>query len=84
LGGYIVENLTKAGRVGVSVSEITLDELPVKQEDLAEKTDTVASLRLDAVICAAFGLSRTKAAELITAGLVQLDHQASKLPYSSK
>ena len=80
LGGYITENLTKAGRVGVSVSKISLDELPVKQENLTEKTDTVASLRLDAVICAAFGLSRTKAAELIAAGLVQLDHQVCLQP----
>jgi RNA-binding protein YlmH len=75
LGEYIAENLTKAGRVGISVSEITLDELPIKQENLAEKINTVASLRLDAVMCAAFGLSRTKAAELIAAGRVQLDHQ---------
>ena len=80
LGRYIAENLTKAGRVGISVSEISLDELPVKQENLTEKTDTVASLRLDAVMCAAFGLSRTKAAELIAAGLVQLDYQVCLQP----
>jgi RNA-binding protein YlmH len=54
------------------------DYLLAHMEDLADKvakTDTVASLRLDAVLCAAFGLSRTKAAELITAGRVNLDYQ---------
>ena len=75
LSRYIVENLTKAGHVGLSVSEINLHELPIKREDLAEKTVTVVSLRLDAVLCAAFELSRTKAAELIATGRVQLDHQ---------
>jgi RNA-binding protein YlmH len=75
LGGYIVENFTKAGRVGLEVSVIGLDELPVREEELTMKTDTVASLRLDAVLSAAFGISRTKAAELITAGRVNLNFQ---------
>ena len=74
LGGYIIENLKKAGRVGIDISEISLVELPARQEKLNVKTDTVASLRLDAVLCAAFGLSRTKAAELIAAGRVSFDH----------
>jgi len=74
LSGFIKDNLTKAGRVGIDVLEITLDELPAKREELNIKSDTVASLRLDAVLCAAFGLSRTKAAELIIAGRVSLDH----------
>ena len=47
-----------------------MSELPVKQEELSIKTDTVASLRLDAVLSAAFGLSRSKAAELIAATLL--------------
>ena len=75
MGGYIIENFTKAGRVGITVTEVSLEDLPVKQEELTVKTDTVASLRLDAVLCVAFGLSRTKAAELIAAGRVNLDHQ---------
>jgi len=80
LSGYIVENLSKAGRVGISVSEVSLEELLSRQEELEEKTDTVASLRLDAVICAAFDLSRTKASELISAGSVSIDHQQCLQP----
>ena len=75
LGGFIIENFTKAGRVGVEVSEISLDELPTREEELTIKTDTVASLRLDAVLSSAFGMSRTKAAELIAAGRVNYNHQ---------
>ena len=74
-GGFIIENFTKAGRVGLEVSAIRLDELPAREEELTIKSDTVASPRLDAVLGAAFGMSRTKAAELIAAGLVNLNHQ---------
>jgi len=80
LSGYIAENLTKIGRAGVTVSEISLDMLPEKSEDLAIKTDTVASLRLDAVLSAAFGTSRAKAAELIASGRVNLNHQPCVQP----
>ena len=75
LGGFIIENLTKAGRVGITVSEMSLSEFPEKQEELTIKTDTVASLRLDALLCAAFGLSRANAAELISSARVSLNHQ---------
>jgi RNA-binding protein YlmH len=75
LSRYITQNLSKAGRVGIGISEISLSEIPVRQEELTIKTDTVASLRLDAVLGTAFGLSRTKASELIRAGRVNLDHQ---------
>ena len=80
LGGYIAENLTQAGRVGVSVCTIDLTELPTLEEELTLKTDTVASLRLDAVLSAAFGLPRAKAAELIAAGRVSLNHQICQHP----
>jgi len=75
LSEYIIENFTKAGRVGLEVSAIGLDELPARREELTIKTDTVASLRLDAVLSAAFGISRTKATEIIASGYVSLNHQ---------
>jgi RNA-binding protein YlmH len=75
LSEYIAENLTKAGRVGIEISQISLDELPALQENLTEKTDTVASLRLDSILSVAFSVSRSKAAELIAAGIVSLNHQ---------
>lgn len=80
MSAYISDNLTKAGRTGVSVSQIALDGLTVKTENLSIKTDTVASLRLDAVFSAAFGLSRGRATEMIAAGLVSLNHKTCLLP----
>lgn len=75
LGGYIAESLTKAGRAGISASVISLGELPSREDSLTIKTDTVASLRLDVVLCAAFNLSRTKASALIAANHVNINHQ---------
>lgn len=75
LGGYIADNFTKAGRVPVRLSEMSLSELPARTENLSVKTGAVVSLRLDAVIGTAFGLSRGKAAELIEAGRVSLNHE---------
>ena len=80
MAGYIADNLTQAGRVGLSVAPIALEDLPPRVEDLKIKTDTVASLRLDAVLSAAFGLSRAKAAELISAKRVSLNHQLCLRP----
>ena len=80
LSGYIIENLTMIGRVGISISKIALDDLPAKIEELDIKKATVASLRLDAVLCAAFGLTRAKSVELITSGRVKLNHMLCLQP----
>ena len=80
LSGYIAESLIKAGRIRVSLSEIALSELPVGTENLSVKTRTVASPRLDAVIGAAFGLPRSKAAELVEGGRVNLNHELCLRP----
>ncbi|MDR1669944.1 MAG: hypothetical protein LBR76_08305 [Oscillospiraceae bacterium] len=74
MAGFIAQNLERVGRLPVKLTEIRLDELPEKEETLQIKTDTVASLRLDALIGTAFGLSRGKAAELIESGRVSLNH----------
>jgi len=50
------------------------------QDEIIERTDTVPSLRLDAVLGSAFNLSRTKAAELIAANRVSIDDQPCLKP----
>lgn len=60
----LIDGIEKIGKVGVK-SEI-LDEFAYEKEDkFEEKRITVSSLRLDNVLSAATGLSRTKANELI-------------------
>ncbi len=78
--GFIAQTLERVGRFPVTLTEIRLDELPAKEESLQIKTDTVASLRLDAALGASFGLSRGAAVLLIEAGRVSLNHEECLLP----
>lgn len=71
---FFLREWSGAGRVKLTVSEIAREELRVPQVQVKTIRDTVSSLRLDAVTAAAFSMSRGKAAELIAAGKVNLDH----------
>lgn len=63
----------KAGSVPLRVQ--MLEDAPVFERPKGEKMrDTVASLRLDCILSGGMRTSRTKAAEMIRAGLVSVDH----------
>lgn len=64
-----------AGRYKVGVSELPLDRLTPRPAQVKTIRDTVATPRLDAVAAAGFSLSRGKAAGLIAAGKVSLNHR---------
>ena len=64
-----------AGRWKVSVREIPLTELTPRPPTVKTIRDTVATLRLDAVLSSGFSTSRTKAADLISAGRVSVNHR---------
>lgn len=69
---YVLSQMDKAGNVGVKAAEGLPETLPGARSFL-EITDTVASPRLDAVVAALAGGSRSRAESLIAAGLVSLD-----------
>lgn len=71
---FLVQNWDSAGRTKLSVSEIGAADLHVPEQKIQVLRDTVMSLRLDAVASTGFGMSRGKAAELIHAGRVQVNH----------
>lgn len=64
-----------AGRWKVSLTPISLSQLSPKPAQIKTIRDTVATPRLDAVIAAGFSTSRSKAAALISAGKVALNHR---------
>lgn len=64
-----------AGRAKLKVRQIPLCELEIQPPQVKEIRDTVATLRLDAVLAAGFSLSRGKAAELIAAGRAAVNHR---------
>lgn len=72
---FIAQNLKQVGRAGVEVqmAELTQMELPTYKTE--EKTSTVASLRLDAIVAEGFNLSRSEAAAFIEAGKVFLQFE---------
>ena len=74
LRDFFLREWDQAGRVKLTVTEIGRGELCVPQAQVKVIRDTVSSLRLDAVAATAFSMSRGRAAELIAAGKVNLDH----------
>lgn len=70
IADFLVMNYGQAGHTYLSVSEVDLSELREPEYIIKEKTDTVASVRLDNIVPVAFGGSRTTAAAAIKAGLV--------------
>ena len=77
---FFLREWREAGRVKLTVAEIGRGDLEVPPAQVKIIRDTVSSLRLDAVAAAAFSMSRGRAAELIAAGRVSLDHMACLKP----
>lgn len=71
---YMLSEFSSVGRARTEMTELHRDELYVPEQAFTLIKDTVASLRLDAVIAVAFGLSREKASLAVEKGLVELDH----------
>ena len=67
---YAATNLTKVGRVGVKAEEVSLSEIVLPERSFKSLSGTVSSLRLDAVSSLFYGKGRSKAAEIISGGLV--------------
>lgn len=80
ISGYIKDTLTRVGRDAVKVE---LTRLPdgfnaVKRTETV--TDTVSSMRADAVIAALVNCSREKAKEYVSAGLCELNYEQLSKP----
>lgn len=75
MSAYIAANLDKVGRAGVRVMPIDLDALAEQAPVLRRVEDSVKSLRLDALIAAAYHLSRQEAQQLIKSGIVRVNYR---------
>jgi photosystem II S4 domain protein len=70
---FLEINLTQVRSVPVKTRQIDLSELKVREPRKKEITTVEASLRLDAVASAGFGMSRSKMADMISAGDVRVN-----------
>ncbi|TCO61327.1 RNA-binding protein [Caldanaerobacter subterraneus] len=77
---FLLFNLTKIGRESVEVHEIELSDVMQPEIKYKDIFSTVASLRVDSVAASGFGISRTKASELIKSGLLQVNWEAVEDP----
>ena len=73
LGCGIVRDLKQVRSVPVNTRRIELSELKVREPKKKELTTVEASLRLDAVASAGFGMSRSKMVEFIDSGDVRVN-----------
>ena len=75
IADFLMNNWESAGRVHLRKELLPMEELRVPVREVKRIQDTVAAPRLDAVLGVGFSLSRSRAAELIAAGRVQLNHR---------
>ena len=73
MAGYICNNLKRTGRGTVKCSISDLSALPAGEDNGKDMFCSVASLRLDCVVAAAFSVSRASAVEAINKGIVYVD-----------
>lgn len=73
IASYICENLKRTGRGSVQCRVIDEKDLPLQEDTGKLVFCSVASLRLDCVVSAAFSLSRSSAVEAINKGLVYVN-----------
>lgn len=75
---FMLEQLVKVGPAVVSVEKSELAQIPQKELKIKEIKATVASLRLDVIAAAGFGVSRSRMAEEISAEKVKVNWQDCK------
>lgn len=83
IADFLMNTFASAGRSHLSLERLPIEALQLPNRTITEIHDTVASLRLDALLAAAFRLPRGKAADAIRQGLVFVDHlEATKADMS--
>ncbi|MCH4239942.1 MAG: YlmH/Sll1252 family protein [Oscillospiraceae bacterium] len=71
---FLMQQVTKIGRVGVKLSIGAKEPLPPAHQ-YEPFSAVVAAARIDCVAAACVGLSREKARKLLAEGCIQIDHQ---------
>ncbi len=71
---YVKDSLDTVGRDKIKVGAVELETLPKIEKRFVVISGTVASERLDCVVSLALNVSREKAKQIITSGLVSVNH----------
>lgn len=82
---FLQTSLNQVRSVPVKVEPIPFEELKIREPKKKEITTVEASMRLDAIASAGFGVSRSKMAEMISAGDVRVNwKETTSTSYSVK
>ena len=73
MADFIELNYSKAGKTNLTAEILEIQSIEIPENNIREVTDTVSSLRLDAVVSSAFSVSRGVAAAFISAGSVYVN-----------
>lgn len=73
ISSYIINNMVKIKHSGVKVKRIQLNEAREKILKFKDIRANIASFRVDSVVAAAYGISRSEAAALVKSGSVKLN-----------
>ena len=73
LAEFLEATLVQVRSVPVKTKRIALEDLKVREPKKKDMTTTEASMRLDAVASAGFGMSRSKMVDMITTGDVRVN-----------
>ncbi|WP_054740493.1 YlmH family RNA-binding protein [Cellulosilyticum ruminicola] len=85
MADYVSYSLASVGRYqNISLSSISFNEIEPLKPNTKTMQVTVASLRMDAIIAAAFGISRTTAAKLIAADKAKCNGVSMQVSYQVK
>ncbi|MDO4459423.1 MAG: YlmH/Sll1252 family protein [Clostridia bacterium] len=74
LADYLIDNIFKIGKVGVTLTPGLVGELP-ESHSFQDITSIIASERIDCAVAGLCGLSREKSAQAIRQGFVQLNYR---------
>lgn len=80
IAGFLMHEYSRVAHTEITTELVDVDDLIIPEGRVKEITDTVSSVRLDSILSAAFGLSRTKAADAIRSGIVSVNHIESTKP----
>ncbi len=76
----VLDQFSTAGRFRLRTSPLPLAELRAVEVQVKAVRDTVATLRLDAVLSSGFSIARAKAAALVQTGKVSVNHRECLKP----
>ena len=80
IADYIVSQIEKIGNCGVVLSVSDFDNITVPPKKFKEISDSVSSIRLDALVSAGTGISRSEALALIVRGGVSVNWEVKEKP----